>query len=491
MFILLLLLSGAGCEWVEISQNHYRKEPIHKVLNFEHTTKSNTIYRNHSVTEKQWHRGAVDKVSNLANIRRVQHPSVKTNSLKTRPEDKRFNNNFNDHTHTMEAEYDFITIKPNIQKIHKHNKDDDVLENQNKVTTIRSTTADIRQVQYPNSKPIKKLSNAVASIDRRTQYDEKRNEELNDVFNANYRKQAQINKPLLETDKLNFNENDKFYTIEKPNFNRGSLDDEVNLDVPNKSQNIHLNYSITKEPNAPKIKLIQREENDYVKENNVYKQATSIDDKIKYKPHDTKSRPLEEYFDSRNHFKNPTASIDKNTEEIVNGPNPQNLPDKNKDMEIIPSMDDQETRSPNADDFISKDMNVVKGNSIKGIWKLIKVVADTIYKNTHRSFKSKIKYLEGLKTTILTSIEDQIDSAWPDDVRGAPTRHSRAAQPRGHVEFPSSESTLMTISFLTFAVFLIKLVLQVIHTYKNKTMMVTPAVVAAVGRAAAAFRTPS
>ncbi|XP_069360585.1 uncharacterized protein [Maniola hyperantus] len=488
MFILLLLLPQAGCEWVEISQNHYRKEPIHKVINFEHTTKTNTIYRNISVTEKQWHRGAVDKVSNVANIRRVQHPSVKTNSLKTRHEDKRYNNNFNDHTHTMEAEYDFITIKPNIQKFHKPNERDDVLDNQNKVTVVRTTTDNIRNVQRPNSKPIKKLPAAVASIDRRKHYDEKQNEEMNDVFNTNHRKQVQINKPVVEIDKLDFNDNDKFYTIEKPNFNRVSLVDEVNVDVPNYSENKYSNYSITNEPKAPKIKLIQKEENDHVKKTDVYKTAILIDEKMKHEPDDTKLYPLEGYFDSGNNFKNPTGSVDKNTEEIVKGPNPQKAV-HNKDMEITPSMSDKETTFPNAQDFRSKDMlNVVKGNPVKGIWKLIKVVADTIYKNTHRSFKSKIKYLEGLKTTILTSI-DQIDSAWPDDARGAPSRHRRAAQARGHLEFPSSESTLMTISFLTFAVFLIKLVLQVIHTYKNKTMMVTPAVVAAVGRAAAAFRT--
>lgn len=46
---------------------------------------------------------------------------------------------------------------------------------------------------------------------------------------------------------------------------------------------------------------------------------------------------------------------------------------------------------------------------------------------------------------------------WPDD--GDSTRFRRSAEARGHVEVPSSEGALMTISFLTFAVFLIKLVL--------------------------------
>ncbi|KAG7297711.1 hypothetical protein JYU34_018428 [Plutella xylostella] len=124
---------------------------------------------------------------------------------------------------------------------------------------------------------------------------------------------------------------------------------------------------------------------------------------------------------------------------------------------------------------------------IENVIKFMKVVSDTISKNTHRSIKSKMRYLEDLRDTLLMNIEHRIDSAWPDGAAAEGARGRRSA--RGHVEFPSSEGALMSISFLTFAVFLIKLVLQVIHTYKNKAMMMTPAVVA-ISRAAAAFRNP-
>ncbi|XP_041969336.1 uncharacterized protein LOC121726168 [Aricia agestis] len=115
-----------------------------------------------------------------------------------------------------------------------------------------------------------------------------------------------------------------------------------------------------------------------------------------------------------------------------------------------------------------------------GIWRMLKNVANVISKNTHRTVNGKIKYLEDLKNKLLFNIQERIDSVWP-----AAGRVARGAEARGDMELPSSEGALMTISFLTFAVFLIKLVLQIIHTYKNKTMM-TPAVVTAVGRAAAA-----
>ncbi|XP_063367702.1 uncharacterized protein LOC134656112 [Cydia amplana] len=127
-----------------------------------------------------------------------------------------------------------------------------------------------------------------------------------------------------------------------------------------------------------------------------------------------------------------------------------------------------------------------KPTTMENVLKFARVVADTITRNTRKSVSSKLRYLEDLKDTIMVNIEDRIEYLWPDDTGGSAARRrrwSRSADARGHhVEFPSSESALMTISFLTFAVYLIKLVLQVIQTYKNKSMMVTPAVFAAVGR---------
>lgn len=63
------------------------------------------------------------------------------------------------------------------------------------------------------------------------------------------------------------------------------------------------------------------------------------------------------------------------------------------------------------------------------------------------------------KPIILKISEDRIKSLWPS----TPVVRSKRGIMDGHhgggMEFPSSEGALMTISFLTFAVFLIKLVL--------------------------------
>lgn len=69
------------------------------------------------------------------------------------------------------------------------------------------------------------------------------------------------------------------------------------------------------------------------------------------------------------------------------------------------------------------------------------------------------------EATVCEFPERRIDEAWPDDAEGAQgaegaergRRRRRGA--RGHVDFPSSEGALMSISFLTFAVFLIKLIM--------------------------------
>ncbi|CAG5004648.1 unnamed protein product [Parnassius apollo] len=134
-------------------------------------------------------------------------------------------------------------------------------------------------------------------------------------------------------------------------------------------------------------------------------------------------------------------------------------------------------------------VNEKKTSVIETLTKFLNIVTQTINQSTRRSFKSKVRYLENLKNTLLTSIESRIDSAFPDDdTVEHRQRRFAGVESRGHVEVPSSESALMTISFLTFAVFLIKLVLQVIHTYKAKTMMMSPAVFATVGRGAAKMK---
>ncbi|CAG4956807.1 unnamed protein product [Colias eurytheme] len=178
-------------------------------------------------------------------------------------------------------------------------------------------------------------------------------------------------------------------------------------------------------------------------------------------------------------------------ENIIKSNYDSNMNTGQESINKLQNKTDEIKKPTNSEDNIDRkptnEQPVSQENKMEGLWRTIKVVAETISKHSRRTIKGKLKYLEDLKDSILNSIEYHIDRVWPDDEEDR-RRSARSAHEHGHVEIPSSESALMTISFLTFAVFLIKLVLQLIHTYKQKTMMVTPAMVSAVGRAAAAFR---
>ncbi|XP_047512906.1 uncharacterized protein LOC125054824 [Pieris napi] len=216
---------------------------------------------------------------------------------------------------------------------------------------------------------------------------------------------------------------------------------------------------------------------------------------IKIKINSYINRPVESQVKNSAHKVNDLRSPDRvdinaetggfqrvSIEEVFQSSSNRNDILSSEDPSVKMTKDDKKQK-PLTDKPVTEDwMNtsVSADNKMERVWEAVKLVADTISKKTHRGFKSKVRYLEDLKDTITASIEGHIDRLWPDDEDSGRSR--RSTESRGHVEVPSSEGALMTISFLTFAVFLIKLVLQVIHAYKQKGMMVTPAVLAAVGR---------
>ncbi|XP_052866191.1 uncharacterized protein LOC128272416 isoform X2 [Anopheles cruzii] len=95
----------------------------------------------------------------------------------------------------------------------------------------------------------------------------------------------------------------------------------------------------------------------------------------------------------------------------------------------------------------------------------------------------KIHLLVGLRNLLFANIEQRIARLWIDNQSSMTIRRNQRRRRRqlrrtrwidhagdsdGSMDFPSAEGALLTISFLTFAVFLIKLVLQVINTIKAK-----------------------
>ncbi|KAL1501150.1 hypothetical protein ABEB36_006534 [Hypothenemus hampei] len=92
----------------------------------------------------------------------------------------------------------------------------------------------------------------------------------------------------------------------------------------------------------------------------------------------------------------------------------------------------------------------------------------TDFKGTF-SLEAKVERLKELRDDILHEIKFRISRLF----KPLPSSESRFYQDldhdrHDHLDYPSNEGALMTIGFLTFAVFLIKLVLKLIYTLKLK-----------------------
>ncbi|XP_046971415.1 uncharacterized protein LOC124538409 [Vanessa cardui] len=495
MLVVLLLISQISCDWVEISQNNYRKEPplraVQQAVNVRYEDKpqdSRLDRKNHSLIQNPWNKAIIDRVTNVGNIKRVQDPSVKTPSIKMRPTENVLHKTSSDkidlinrhninselprvsiysplqveETKRIEATHRDLITKSSNKELVKHSH---VIDNSNVKNLVKSSKVPSNHrkivIENLNNSPIKE--SGVNKIYRDQESEEEFDEDDTAIEDSNLH--VGNVKIIRNFQRIPHNGHNKF------NFVNNLRETHIfsNTSIPKVTRT----GDIFRTDNTKHFHTIENFDEDEFK-------GVSLND---YKFSNDSITTTPNFYNTRLnkiHFKNTDDQITK--VDSTSSPKLKIIDLKNNAPEK--SMANEE------ENIIDNDHIVPKAETLRGMWKLMKVVTETIYKNTQRTFKSKIKYLEGLKTTILTSIEEQVENIWPDDIehRGSRKRRARSDGARGHVEFPSSESTLMTISFLTFAVFLIKLVLQVIHTYKNKTMMVAPAVFAAVGRAAAAIR---
>lgn len=102
-------------------------------------------------------------------------------------------------------------------------------------------------------------------------------------------------------------------------------------------------------------------------------------------------------------------------------------------------------------------------------------VQSTLMRNAHNTKKSKVSILTNLRDNLLYQlgkskvffepnlikaiVENRMNSIWRPKSSGTEARGDSGWDSDSGVDFPSNEAALMTIGFLTFAVFLIKLVL--------------------------------
>lgn len=111
--------------------------------------------------------------------------------------------------------------------------------------------------------------------------------------------------------------------------------------------------------------------------------------------------------------------------------------------------------------------------------KFIKTIQESLAIRTAKTINEKVKMLMEFRDSLMTTINRQIKRLWKIQPKMSKKQHKRTKRTLheglmdkgGGMDFPSAEGALLSISFLTFAVFLIKLVLQVIHTIKMKKAM--------------------
>ncbi|KAB0804744.1 hypothetical protein PPYR_01714 [Photinus pyralis] len=90
-----------------------------------------------------------------------------------------------------------------------------------------------------------------------------------------------------------------------------------------------------------------------------------------------------------------------------------------------------------------------------------------LMKNAHKNKESKWNVLQNLRDHLLIEIEKRISQIGTKKAEGRGARDFKDHD--SHVDFPSNESALITIGFLTFAVFLIKIVMHLIQTLGTTT----------------------
>ncbi|KAL7021938.1 hypothetical protein ACKWTF_012075 [Chironomus riparius] len=115
--------------------------------------------------------------------------------------------------------------------------------------------------------------------------------------------------------------------------------------------------------------------------------------------------------------------------------------------------------------------------------KFLRKIQESFAIRTAKTIGDKIKMLVGFRDQLMVTINKQIRRLWRGNQAKASSKKSSGSRrskrtlglDHGHgsgaMDFPSAEGALLSICFLTFAVFLIKLVLQVIQTIKMKKAM--------------------
>lgn len=424
----LLLIAHGAAEWVEISQQHYRK-PIRththftsdRVIDVEDTT-TPWSYDNHSVVEYNWNKNPA--TPNAGNVKRMQHVETTTKV------NKRLHLDDDDDDLELNVDFRHYQLGPTkpTTEINKPDKQKGTIERV-------SNLGNIKRVQL-NSSPVKspvihnkgddenyftnRHENVAYSDSVHTETDElganKKPETFHrKIYISNLKKHSTERyatfppdedeiitfnmeaTPIRKTDKSHFkNQTVRNFYSTKPTFITETED--------------FTNYETEQDRF---YKILNRDSTETNKKDNFATEIINTSEDSRTKPN-TKSTTIK------------VNSAEENSYELKTESNPNNVfekkHEKNENVTSVVSTDfETKTKHPvsppiqadhnkneikNKKDGTNntKNENNNKVNAIENLIKFMKVVADTISKNSRRNFRGKIQYLHELKDTILTNI---------------------------------------------------------------------------------------
>ncbi|CAK9815532.1 hypothetical protein ANTQUA_LOCUS8478 [Anthophora quadrimaculata] len=113
---------------------------------------------------------------------------------------------------------------------------------------------------------------------------------------------------------------------------------------------------------------------------------------------------------------------------------------------------------------------------------LLKYLPVEILKNVHYTLKSqpassegKIQFLKTFEYTLITEIESRLAESMTDRKKRGVEHYDHGYDQEHAAGFPSIEGALMAISFLTFAVYLVRLVMLLFRNMNNSASTTTGA----------------
>lgn len=437
----LFLVAQVCAEWVEISQQHYRKPTrIHspfvtrdKVTDLEETTKP-WAYTNRSVTEYNWNKNPA-RIPNSGNVKRVQLIGTTV-----KPSEKvKFEEELDQDLDSIDYE-----LVPNngpkkiTSKVNEDGKQKGTIVKVPNVgnvkrvqlnnSPVKSPAVDIKEERGNNYDRYKKQTN-----DLQTEANEFKNKKTTETYNqriyVNQLKKHGTERtatfppydedlPFIE-EVATFNKKDR-----KPQYKNYTNVKNVYTTKPTFLTEIEDSNNYENQKNRF-YKITASKSSDVTEKINIYT-TEGFDNAgdIVTKSNVKKSKPTKEDTTKNNSYKNVNDFDPESHENKVH-------PSDNKDKQVILVDNDHKTdmkansanskQDPQSENRFQEEnfkqnigvndimpdgakTNSGKVNTMEIVVKFMKVVADTISKNSRRSFGGKMQYLHELKDSILANI---------------------------------------------------------------------------------------